>query len=249
MSRPDRTSAIVTGAAGGLGRAVVARFLETGLGVAALDIDADGLEELAKEYPTANLECIPTDVTDFVALTAAVEHAQLTLGQPLVLVNNAGLIDQAAYLTDLDDEVWELEHAVHATASFHLTKLCLPDMQAARWGRIVNVSSVAASMGDVAHAAYSAAKAALLGLTRATALENAKYGITANAVLPGMIQTPACGRIRADVRARVEAATAMKRSGQPDEVASAVQYFASEAASYVTGQFITVDGGLGLFVF
>jgi 3-oxoacyl-[acyl-carrier protein] reductase len=249
MTRPEQAAAVVTGAAGGLGRAVVARLLDAGVGVAALDINLDGLEALAKEHPGARLECVPTDVTDAAALSRAVEHTKGELGSPLVLVNNAGLTDQAAYITDLDDEVWQSEYAVHATASFHLTKLCLPSMQEARWGRIVNVSSVAASMGDVAHAAYSAAKAALLGLTRATALENAKFGVTANAVLPGMIQTPAYGRIRPDVRDRVEAATAMKRSGQPDEVASVIDFFATDAASYVTGQFVSVDGGLGLFVF
>jgi NAD(P)-dependent dehydrogenase (short-subunit alcohol dehydrogenase family) len=249
MSRPEGTAAIVTGAAGGLGSAVVATLLDAGVAVAAVDINADGLEALAKAHPARPMECIRADVTDRAALAAAVGQVARHVGQPLILVNNAGLTDLAAFITDVGDELWDLEMAVHATAAFRWTRECLPAMQRARWGRVVNVSSVAASMGDVAHVAYSSAKAALLGLTRSTALENARFGITANAVLPGMIRTPAYTRIRADVRDRVEARTAMKRSGEAPEVASLIGYLASDGASYLTGQSIAVDGGLGLFVF
>lgn len=249
MSRPDHSAAIVTGAAGGIGAAVVAALLRAAVPVAAVDIDEQGLGRLALAHPGRRLECIAADVTEATALAAAVRRTTQHVGRPLILVNNAGITDRAAFITDLDDELWELEMSVHASAAFRWTKACLPSMQSANWGRIVNVSSIAASMGDLGHCAYSAAKAALLGLTRSTALENARFGITANAVLPGMIRTPAYGRIRADVRTRVEARTAMKRSGEAPEVASLISYLVSSDASYLTGQSITVDGGLGLFVF
>jgi NAD(P)-dependent dehydrogenase (short-subunit alcohol dehydrogenase family) len=249
VSRPDHLAAIVTGAAGGIGAAVVANLLRAAVPVAAVDIDEQGLGRLALTHPGRRLECIAADVTDARALAAAVDRTAKLVGRPLILVNNAGITDRAAFITDLDDELWQLEMSVHASAAFRWTKACLPPMQSANWGRIVNVSSIAASMGDPGHCAYSAAKAALLGLTRSTALENARFGITANAVLPGMIRTPAYGRIRADVRTRVEARTAMKRSGEAHEVASLISYLVSSDASYLTGQSITVDGGLGLFVF
>lgn len=249
MSRPKVIAAIVTGAAGGLGSATVGTLLRAGIPVAAVDIDEQGLERLAKAYPEQPLDCVASDVTDAAAMAAAVEQTTRHLGQPLILVNNAGLTDRAAFITDLSDDLWQLEMSVHVTAAFRLTRQCLPAMQGANWGRIVNVSSIAATMGDLAHSGYATAKAALLGLTRSTALENARLGITANAVLPGMIRTPAYDRIRADVRSRVESRTAMKRPGEPHEIASLIGYLVSDEASFLTGQSITVDGGLGLFVF
>jgi 3-oxoacyl-[acyl-carrier protein] reductase len=249
MTRPEGSAAIITGAAGGLGSATVTTLLQAGISVAAVDIDEQGLGRLAKAHPGQPLECITSDVTDAPAMAAAVDRTTRQLGQPLILVNNAGLTDQAAFITNLTDELWQLEMSVHATAAFRWTRQCLPAMQSANWGRIVNMSSIAASLGDLAHSAYSAAKAALLGLTRSTALENARFGITANAVLPGMIRTPAYDRIREDVRTRVESRTAMKRPGEPHEIAGLIGYLISDQASYLTGQAITVDGGLGLFVF
>lgn len=249
MSRSAGSLAVVTGAAGGLGVAITHGLVSLGHRVLAVDRDRDRLEALAADVGVGSVVPLIVDVTDSAAVTAGVQEAGTSMGPPLVLVNNAGITDRAARLMDMTDELWHQEMAVHAAASFYLTRCCLGFMQEARWGRIVNISSIAASMGDYGHAGYAASKAAVIGLTKSTALEAARFGITANAVLPGIIQTPAFDRISPEVRDRVIAKTALRRAGTAEEVASLVSYLVTEAAGFLTGAELAVDGGQGLFVF
>ena len=249
MTRPTGSVAVVTGAAGGLGIAITRALVAGGYRVAAVDLDKARLDNLAAEFDADVIVPLVIDVADSSAVAQGVQTLASAVGPPVVLVNNAGITDKAAFLHEMSDELWQQEMSVHATASFYFTRACLPIMTEMKWGRIVNVSSIAASMGDFAHSAYSASKAAVLGLTKSTALEGARFGITANAILPGIIKTPAYDRIRPDIRDRVVARTALKRPGTADEVASLVGYLATDGAAFLTGQELTVDGGQGLFVF
>lgn len=247
MTRPDGAVAVVTGAAGGLGRAITAALVADGVHVAALDLAEEPLKDLTESHP-GQVSPFVVDLNDAAAIASMIARVA-EIGPPLVLVHNAGLIFGAARLEQLTPAEWESEFSVHTTAAFLLTQAMLPAMKAAGWGRIVHISSIAASMGDFGHSAYAASKAALSGLAKSTALEGARFGVTANCVLPGLINTPAFQQFPSALRERIEITTAMRRPGEPAEIAAVVGFLASSAASYVTGQDITVDGGLGLYVF
>lgn len=247
MTRPEGTVAVVTGAAGGLGRAITAALVADGVHVAALDVAEGSLKDLTDTHPGAVSPFI-VDLKDGAAIASTVARVA-EIGPPLVLVHNAGLIFGAARLERLSEPEWASEFAVHTTAAFLLTQAMFSAMKDAGWGRIVHISSIAASMGDFGHAAYAASKAALSGLAKSTALEGARHGITANCVLPGLINTPAFQQFPEQLRTRIEVTTAMRRPGEPAEIAAVAAFLAGDAASYVTGQDITVDGGLGLYVF
>ncbi len=234
-------SALVTGGAGGIGAATVRKLCLEGNAVTFCDRDVAAGQALAA---ATGAEFVAVDAADPAAVSALF-HGRAPFG---ILVNNVGA-DQHAFFTATGPEDWRRLLAVNLESAFAFTLGALPGMQAARFGRIVNVSSEAARLGSKGGSVYAAAKAGLLGFTRSIARENARYGITVNAVLPGPIHTPMVDRAVADVGEKIltdmAAMTLLRRLGQPEEVAHAIAFFCTEAAGFITGEALGVSGGMG----
>ncbi|HWP65771.1 MAG TPA: SDR family NAD(P)-dependent oxidoreductase, partial [Candidatus Limnocylindria bacterium] len=187
---------------------------------------------------------VAADVSAGAAVRDAVARVQSALGPLHVLVNNAGVCSFFPFKT-LEEAEWDRMFAVHVKGAFHCTKAALPDMVAAGWGRIVNVSSVGGLKGAPALTHYAAAKAALVGFTRALATEVGVHGVTVNAIAPGLVDTPLLVRSRMPeaIRATQAAELPVRRIGQPEDIAAACAYLVSPEAGYVTGQVLSPNGG------
>ncbi len=247
MLRPMRLEgrkALVTGGAGGIGAAIAARLAAEGAEVWVGDVDVDGVERVAGEVTGHPLEL---DVTDPDSARRAVEAA----GTLDILINNAGT-DEFGFFTYTNPEQWQRVIAINLGGVLNCTHAALPAMQEAGYGRIVSISSEAGRVGSKGSAVYSASKGGIVAFMKAIARENARYGITANSIAPGPIETPLLmgakefGEIGERVIETMKEATQMKRLGQPEEVAAAVAFFASDDATYVTGETLGVSGGLGM---
>ncbi len=237
----------MTGGASGIGAATCRRLAADGARVAVTDLNVDGARAVAGEVDGAAFEL---DVRSPEQIRAAVEGTEAELGPVDVLVNNAGY-DEWAWFTNTDAELWQRLLAVNLVGVIACTHAVLGGMQERRRGRIVNVASEAGRVGSSGSAVYSAAKGGVLGFTKAIAIENGRYGITCNAVAPGPIETPllmaapeALGDIGKRIVDTMIGSTNLRRLGQPDEVAAAIAFLASDDASYVTGQSLGVSGGL-----
>ena len=243
--RLEGRKALVTGAASGIGAAIAARLAAEGAEVWVGDIDVPGAEKVAGEVNGHPLEL---DVTDLGSAQAAIAATGGTLD---ILVNNAGT-DEFGFFTYTTPEQWQKVLDINLGGVLNCTYAALPGMQQAKYGRIVNISSEAGRVGSKGSAVYSAAKAGIIGFTKAIARENARYGIVANAIAPGPIETPLLmgakefGEIGEKVIETMKASTQMGRLGQPDEVAAAVAFLASNDATFVTGETLGVSGGLGM---
>jgi 2-hydroxycyclohexanecarboxyl-CoA dehydrogenase len=246
MGLPGRT-AIVTGGASGIGRATALRLARDGADVAILDVDVANAERVAREIVAVGRRAlaVEADVSSVASVTAATERVRGELGRVRVLVNGAGIASFVPLLQMTEAE-WDRLVAVHLKGTFNCTRAVLTDMTAARWGRVVSIASVAGLNGGgpgLAH--YAAAKAGIIGFTKAVALEMAGFGITLNAIAPGLIDTPLLDRsgMPCEVRQRIVQQMPVGRIGAPDDIAAACAYLASEDASFVTGQVLSPNGG------
>jgi 2-hydroxycyclohexanecarboxyl-CoA dehydrogenase len=242
--------ALVTGGASGIGAATARRLAAEGARVAIGDVDDDGARELAAEVGGLGLAL---DVRDQRSAHQAVARIEEELGAIEILVNNAGT-DRFAFFVNSDPDLWEYVLSVNLYGVLVVTHAVLPGMQERRSGAIVNVSSEAGRVGSQGSSIYSAAKAGVIGFTKAIARESARYRVRANAVAPGPIETPllnAAPEILGELGERLKQgminATALGRSGNPEEVAAAIAFLASDDASYITGQTLGVSGGLSMW--
>jgi 3-oxoacyl-[acyl-carrier protein] reductase len=203
------------------------------------DIEAMGRRALA----------VRCDVTDRAEVDAAVARTIEELGSLDILVNNAGTLDHVAQFHEQSPELWERDLRVNLTGAFNCAQAAWPHMQERGWGRIVNMASVAGTLGGFGQASYSTTKAGLLGLTKTLAMEGGRHGITCNAVVPGVIGTEAFEMANATMNERIIRRTALRRPGEPQEIANVVAFLCSDLAAYVTGIELNVSGGVELFVF
>ncbi len=255
MSELTGRIALVTGGGRGIGRAVALSLATAGADVAVTARSSKELEETAAAIRALGrrAEAIVCDVTDRPQVDAMVARVKSALGDPLILVNNAGIAGSAK-LADTTDEMWDRMLRVNATGAFYCTRAVLPMMLQAKWGRVVNLASIAAKAGGLYIAAYTASKHALLGLTRAVAAEVAARGITVNAVCPGYVDTEMTdasaaniskrtGRSEQDARKLLEGFSPQGRLMTAPEVAALATYLCSDVARGVNGQSLVIDGG------
>jgi 3-oxoacyl-[acyl-carrier protein] reductase len=266
--------ALVTGGSRGLGRADALTLALAGADVVVADIllesdksaEAERYGVLAQaaraggiiytEQTAAEIHAlgrrsaaVKCDVTDREQVEATVALVVDDFGSVDILVNNAGTLDHVAQLGDQQPELWERDLGVNLTGAFNCCQAVWPHMRERGWGRIVNMASVAGTLGGFGQASYATTKAGLLGLTKSLALEGARHGITVNAIVPGIIDTEAFNFGNPEMNERMVRRTAMRRAGEPQDVANAIAFLCSDLASYITGVGLNVSGGIELFTF
>jgi len=269
--------ALVTGGSRGLGRADCLALARAGADVVVTDIliESDPQLEKAAEASGSVLSqamasqkavysektsseiramgrrsaALKMDVTNREQVKDVVDQVVKEFGSLDILVNNAGTLDHMATVENQVDALWDRDLKVNLTGAFNCSKAVWPHMKQRNWGRIIMMSSIAGSLGGFGQASYSTTKAGLVGLARTLALEGARYNITVNAVVPGIIATEAFKMGRPDMNERMIKRVALRRPGEPEDIANAITFLSSPAASYITGIALPVTGGMDLFTF
>jgi NAD(P)-dependent dehydrogenase (short-subunit alcohol dehydrogenase family) len=242
--RLEGRRALVTGGGSGIGAAIARRLAGEGAEVVIGDINEGAATEVAREIDAVAARLDVTDPESAISVVA--EHGPFS-----ILVNNAGT-DEFGFFAQTDPGQWERVLAVNLVGVFACTHAVLPAMQEAGYGRVVNIASEAGRVGSKGSAVYSAAKGGVIAFTKVIAREGARFGITANAIAPGPIETPLLmravelGELGERILETMKSGTQLRRLGQPEEVAAAVAFLASDDASYVTGETLGVSGGLGM---
>ncbi len=235
--------AVVTGGASGIGQATALRIARDGVAVAVWDLNLDAAEQTAKDIVDHGGRAVACggDASNGQQIAASLARTREHLGPVTILVNNAAITGMVPFL-DMPEEDWDRMIAINLKGPFLCSRAILPDMLAAGWGRIVNISSSSTQLGVSGMAHYVSSKGGLNGLTKALAKEYAADGITVNTVPPGYIDTP---MLRATVRQfdRSVAESPMKRAGRPEDIAAACAFLVSDEAGYITGQTLSVNGG------
>lgn len=236
---------LITGSSRGIGRAAAVTFAQNGYNVAVnYNKSSEVAENLCSELEQIGVKAkaFQCDVADKYAVKEMVKQIEADLGQITVLVNNAGIAEQALF-SDITEEMWDRMFDINVKGAYNCTQAVLPHMIHNKYGRIINVSSMWGISGASCEVHYSASKAALIGFTKALAKEVGLSGITVNCVAPGVIATEMNGHLSEDIIEELKNETPLNRIGTPEDVAEAIFFLASDKASFITGQTLSVDGG------
>lgn len=245
--------AMVTGGSGGLGRVHCLSLARAGCNIAVIGHShPEKAEAVVEEVQATGRKALAVkmDVADMDEVQAGVNKIKKELGPVDILVNNAAFgILRAVTLVKTDKKDWDRDLSVNLTGAFNTIKCCMPDMMERGWGRIINISSIAGTMGGFGQCSYATTKAGLIGLTKTVALEGARKGVTCNAIVLGVFDGGSFFEVTPEFRERIIKRIALRRAGNPQELSNVVVFLASEESSYLTGEAIEVSGGASLFTF
>lgn len=245
MSQLANQTAVVTGAGRGIGRAIALQFAAEGADVVCVSRTAENSEKVAAEVRASGRKAwaLAVDVSDGAAVNAASEKILAEAGRVDILVNNAG-VTRDGLLMRMSDEDWDLVLNTNLKGAFHFTRAFSRSFIKQRSGRIINIASIIGLIGNAGQCNYAASKAALIGLTKSVAKELGSRGITVNAVAPGFVETDMTAVLKEELKTELLKRIPLNSLGKPEDIAAAALYLASPAARYVTGQVLTVDGGM-----
>jgi len=243
--------AVVTGGARGLGREDALVLAKEGADIVIVDVEKEWAERTAADLEKLGRRsrAFAVDITDKTSVEDLAEKVKKEFGGADILINNAATLDNLAQIEKMEDSLWQRDLNVNLTGTYYCTKAFFPHMREKNWGRIINMASVAGTLGGFGQASYSTTKAGIIGFTKSIALEGARLGITCNAIVGGVFATDMTNAMPEDMQQRVLKRIPMRKFGKPEDVANAIAFLVSDRANYITGTVLNVTGGLELFTF